>query len=991
MVDDADVYIGIFAHRYGYVPKGSDVSVTEMEYRRAVERKLPCLIFFMHEDHPVKARDIETGPGAEKLARLKDHIGKSHVALFFKSPEDLRGHVIHSLEALRKQRQEARGGEPEPIRFHAVSIIPRPPEPYRAHPYSLLQTGKLIGRQAELTMLTDWVTGQGDLARIGLLAVVAIGGMGKSALTWHWFETIAEQEWPGGKRGKLEGRLWWSFYESDAHFENFVPRALAYVLGRPEAEVRKEVPSLYEQGELLVRELDRRPFLLVLDGLERVLTAYAGANAAHRCDDERLDVQTANRIGESIGLPAGAGQTVVGRHPQRRTTDARVGQFLRRLATVRASRVLVSTRLFPSDLQTNTGTFWPGCDAVFLTGLSDTDALELWRAFGARGSREQLLPVFDTFGRHPLLIQVLAGVVAEFRDAPGDFDAWRDAHPGFNVFGLPLVQVRSHVLEHALSGLTELQRTVLHTIAGFRMPVGVATLRALFVASQEDVGKPGGGKPLFPGWHRAADTKGTRTATPERWKPLFRAFGELDQALTVLEDRGLLGWDRRANRYDLHPIVRGVVWDGLDDATRRGVRQAQHDHFAGIPTPAWQQVESLADLTSAMELFHALVDLGRYDAAYQVFRSRLNHATHYRLSAGRQRAEMLERLFPDGLDQPPCVDGWRCALVLNELALGYEFSGRVDAATTFYARAEAIDRQAKDDHHVAVDLGNQSNAARLSGRLWQARTGAQESLRLSRVLDDRFQEGVSLIWLGGVLAALGLVRDARVSFSRAGRLFQREGYQQPAGAALACHADLMARTGDLVCASQDLCGAEKLAAIGVARDLIRVARLQGDLFLRRRELGPAERRLTDALSRCRACDAKEEELPTLSALAELRHTQGRTDEARELLEQVWEPAELGPYPLFHADALNLLARIESDAGNRDAAVAAATEAFRRAWCDGPPYAYHWGLQDAKKLLAELGAPEPEMPPFDPSRYPPMPDVEIDPPDDPVPEAESAVE
>ena len=39
---------------------------------------------------------------------------------------------------------------------------------------------------------------------------------------------------------------------------------------------------------------------------------------------------------------------------------------------------------------------------------------------------------------------------------------------------------------------------------------------------------------------------------------------ELDAALNVLEDRGLLGWDRRANRYDLHPIVRGVAWNGLD-------------------------------------------------------------------------------------------------------------------------------------------------------------------------------------------------------------------------------------------------------------------------------------------------------------------------------------------------------------------------------------------------------------------------------------------
>ena len=40
MVDEADIYVGIFACRYGYIPAGSDISVTEMEYNRAVERKL---------------------------------------------------------------------------------------------------------------------------------------------------------------------------------------------------------------------------------------------------------------------------------------------------------------------------------------------------------------------------------------------------------------------------------------------------------------------------------------------------------------------------------------------------------------------------------------------------------------------------------------------------------------------------------------------------------------------------------------------------------------------------------------------------------------------------------------------------------------------------------------------------------------------------------------------------------------------------------------
>ena len=34
-----------------------------------------------------------------------------------------------------------------------------------------------------------------------------------------------------------------------------------------------------------------------------------------------------------------------------------------------------------------------------------------------------------------------------------------------------------------------------------------------------------------------------------------------------------------------------------------------------------------------------------------------------------------------------------------------------------------------------------------------------------------------------------------------------------------------------------------------------------------------------------------------------------------------------------------------------------------------------------KHLQELGAPEPEMPPFDESKFEPMPEVEIDPEDE----------
>jgi hypothetical protein len=69
LVESADVYLGIFAQRYGYVPTGHDISVTEMEYNRAVELGKPRLIFFSHDDHLFKTKDFETGSGASRRRR----------------------------------------------------------------------------------------------------------------------------------------------------------------------------------------------------------------------------------------------------------------------------------------------------------------------------------------------------------------------------------------------------------------------------------------------------------------------------------------------------------------------------------------------------------------------------------------------------------------------------------------------------------------------------------------------------------------------------------------------------------------------------------------------------------------------------------------------------------------------------------------------------------------------------------------------------------
>jgi len=940
MVDETDIYLGIFAQRYGYVPKENNprrLSITEMEYNRAVERDIPRLLFLMHDDHPVKASDVEKGKGAVKLDKLKQRIGTERVVNFFKSPEELRGQIIDSLSHYRDRKESE---------FHFVSDIPKPPEIYIAHPYTLLQTRDLIGRQSELNLLTDWVTKTGAAVyQARIFNVVAIGGMGKSALTWKWFNDIAPNEMK-----PLAGRMWWSFYESDATFENFIIRALAYVTGRAREDVEKNTKP-GEREESLLATLDREPFLLVLDGLERIQIAYARMDANRLADDD-LDQRTANVVAGMMRLPDGAAQSFTGQHRLRKTADPRAGNFLRRLARVRASRVLVSTRLYPADLQTATGEPWPGSFAALIEGLSDDDALNLWRAIGVSGSRDELLRLFHSFASHPLLIEALAGEIAHYHRAPGDFDTWRSNHPDFDPFSLPLVQARSHILEFALRGLNETAKKVLHTVAAFRMPATYDTLAALLIGVDK----------------------------------IFPNENELDVALMELEDRGLLGWDKRGNRYDLHPIVRGVVWAGLSEDMRRNVYTTLHAHFEAMPKIEFQHVERFEDLTPAIELYNTLIGLGRYDDAFVVFRDYILDATVYRLSASRPRIELSEMLFPDGLDQlprlnSPSAQGYTFTL----LAMGYDLIGQPGRALPLFRRAFAIAESEGEQENLSVVLRNLSHSLFRLGAFSESQFAALQALANERKGRQLLEEAYSLCELGFPIAARGQVGQANKSFQRSLRMFSTLNHRQFQGVVNAYMAQLALWKTDHSVAIELANRAWELAnALRYEWDFIRAARLQGAAALGLNDLTTADERLHHALTRARAVNHIEEEIQALIALAELRRRQGDLPAARELLDAVWEAAERGPYPLFHADALNVLAQIERDAGNTSAAIEAATQAYRKAWCDGPPFAYHWGCKAASAHLNALGAPEPsDLPPYDESQHESMPDVEIDPPDLPV--------
>jgi tetratricopeptide (TPR) repeat protein len=94
---------------------------------------------------------------------------------------------------------------------------------------------------------------------------------------------------------------------------------------------------------------------------------------------------------------------------------------------------------------------------------------------------------------------------------------------------------------------------------------------------------------------------------------------------------------------------------------------------------------------------------------------------------------------------------------------------------------------------------------------------------------------------------------------------------------------------------------------------------------------------------------------------------GHTAEAREALaeaEEIWS-RQTPRFPLFAAQAWLAL-------GDHAQARALALQAYSLAWADGPPYIHHYYLNRCRELLARLGEPEPQLPPFDPAKVEPIP-------------------
>jgi tetratricopeptide (TPR) repeat protein len=138
-------------------------------------------------------------------------------------------------------------------------------------------------------------------------------------------------------------------------------------------------------------------------------------------------------------------------------------------------------------------------------------------------------------------------------------------------------------------------------------------------------------------------------------------------------------------------------------------------------------------------------------------------------------------------------------------------------------------------------------------------------------------------------------------------------------------------------------------------DSMKLQRLQGCLALAKGEPDVAEAHLASALAIARRIGC--EEALACAALAAVQARLGKRREATALLNEANQYK--GPINV-HADIAETLWHL----GDVEGSARAATDAFRNAWAQGPPFTWARSLARAKRLLARAGAAVPELPSAD---------------------------
>jgi len=579
-----------------------------------------------------------------------------------------------------------------------------------------------------------------------------------------------------------------------------------------------------------------------------------------------------------------------------------------------------------------------------LPGLTDTDTWTLLNRLGVRGSEPAITGFFTPLGNHPLLVGIVAGLVSDYRTAPGDFDRWLGdpvAGGALSVPGLNLTQRRTHILAAALGGLEPGPRRLLGWIS---VLVGAVTWDTLEAINPFQPEAPVSVELDF-------DPRGYPLNLPEAlghftaWRSsehVLRAKAQLDAALKDLEDRGLVWWDRSSNSYDLHPIIRAYAYDELESTDRIRANERVRDHFQALPPEDPARASSVEDLTQTITIFRALIGAGHDYQASSLW-SDFGDVLLVNLGAHATVIELLSPLATRGTLR-----------VRSNLALAYYELGRFDEAISQDTELLANALVANDDNNIAVFLSRLVFYFLEAGAYLTA-SRCSDLLDVVHAAAGHETDGDQYLNHAVLAARQGRVKQARSLLAQAGKLGPPAGFWwftddvEYWGLYLALVADRSLTHARL--AETDIPARSWKFRRGLAG-------LRYELLVRQREFDRALAAAHEYEHLGRNAGLEVGPAATAFVLSKL----GRAREAAAAVEESFASfPRIHPAQRPHRD----LARALWELGRQPEAASQARDAYRQAWHDGPPNSDHWALREAREILQAMGGPIPDLPVLDP--------------------------
>ncbi|MBI5960079.1 MAG: tetratricopeptide repeat protein [Chloroflexi bacterium] len=732
-LSEADVYVGIFAHRYGYIESGYDRSVTEIEFDYAGERGLERLCFLVDPAHPWP-HDTTDLEHHDKLAAFKKRID-TLIRAQFTTVDSLKAKLLLALVKWRD------GVPDSPLTPITGSLTVQTAVFARAADDVPDQPPKLIGRDvlvSEVNTLLDQgqrvlLHGFGGMGKTVLAAAITAGRVGDSKGPALWLKTGSAEA------GALFEALARPF---DAH------RAVASQTGDAQiAVVRQMIGGSGARLLVLDDVWNGEALHTALKAVPRGLPVLITSRQRYPLDGSLRqvgDLEPAQALellsfyaGRDLANDPAAGDLCekLGRHAfalevaakNLKEDDLSAGELLRRIQDA------PHTLRMPEDFADAGRRSFGELIEVSLNAL-DAESRRVFLAFGAlfapRATPELLALLIEReLSAVESLLTTLARRGLAERVPPSD-----DRACFYRVHDLSYSYAKAQTSD-------EQRGKALEACINYTKRYNTPSL-ANFAALRPEIDNFLGAA----GWAMSAG----RYAEVERFAWNLYVNSE------VLDYSG----------YYIQAV--GLLSQAAEAAARQDHRRDQASHLLHLGN----NYKNLGQVAHAIEFYQQSLDI--------------DHEIGHR--SGEANSLMgLGLVYADLGQVERAIEFYQQALViqreigdrrgegadLGNLGNAYRNLGQVERAIEYYQQALVIDREIGDRRGEGADLGNLGIAYRNLGQVERAIEYYQQALVIDREIGDRRGEGNQLGNLGLAYADLGQVERA-IDFYQQALVIRRE-------------------------------------------------------------------------------------------------------------------------------------------------------------------------------------------------------------------------